>query len=700
MKSYSFNNKNYSEEEVIDQIKKVDDFILNSNYKKRLKRVLNGISLHSKNYTLNIEKIGETSATDGKNIWLTTPIYAIFLSKQKLYSMFVALAMHEMEHILSTDMSYSKIYMQNVYEKIFENLGYNKSQIDEISHYIHNAVEDGRIERRAANRTPGYAKILKWFRYLHWYNMPIEDLVDIENKDSKALSDTLWGICTLATIGKFPRNWELYYPNTSEETTLLNNCLKHINLAVSSEDSIVCYNECFKICEILKDYIGSKLPNVPDLSDLLKNIKSSNEINEGSAPEDGKSVGNNIDIRDNDTNNKNNSSGKGNNNDSDKENGENSKKNQDKNDKNDNNGDNTKNKDTGNKNENSNQSNFKSSDIKQHGINESERTAESDKEDAELNKLNDDAEEFGSKELSKSIDTNKKKNKEDEIKEYNPTCDTLSSLGEPRIKEDDYLLIYDNHPPKSLTKSQFVTDNGKKLNKNLKPLFLFKKNDYSYNRKRGIVDTRVLTKIKTKEIDVFKKKNKHNKPDIAVYSLIDASGSMSSSQKWKNAMDTASIIEIGLKSLAPLKIAAFSYGNRCILDVIKDFSDINSDSHVQYYRLKHRPSGCNRDGLSIRIATAELMKRPEKTKILIVTCDGFPSVYDNRLYMNGEQDVRAAVKAAIDNNIQVFGIFIDETGTNHFNTFKYMYGDKRSLYCKPEQLSVLIPRIIKNNLKR
>lgn len=626
---YVLNGVQYDKKSVAMRIKEVNDMVKKDNFEKRINRVLRVISSYSVQYNLKICDINEhdTSKTNGKTIWLTLPLEFIFLSKNKIYSAFVALAMHEMEHILSTNKDIAKQYREDVYQDIFYKLG--KNQSDHISHYIFNAVCDGRIERRAANRTKGYAKILKWFRFLFYYNRCIEEPSDNDDIYSKQLSDVLWAVCTIATFGKFPRNWEKFYDDNSEETILINNCIPYIEKAVASDMCQECADNCKEICYILKDYIISRLPTIPeDLLKLLEDIMSSAEINFGPSSvviEDGKAIDGNISIREN--------------------------SNDDKSD--------------------------------------NDKSIQKQREIIEK-----DIESFGENELDKRLKEDEKKN--DESQNFKPNSNDLAKLGETDINYLNYDIVYENYNHVKCVVAPHLQDIGKKLNKNLKPIFISQKKAYSYNRKKGLIDQNNLSKLSTKEPNIFKKKNKISTPEVAIYSLIDASGSMSG-KKWKSAMDTSSIIEIGLKDLVPLKIATFntsSYDTQ--IDVIKDFKDYRYDNFTQNYRLKHNPSGCNRDGLAIRIACSELMKRPEKTKILIVTCDGMPSAYCAS-YENGEEDVHNAIKEASKNGITTFGIYI---GKDKNAAFARMYGEQRTIFCTPEELSSIIPRIIKNNIKR
>lgn len=163
-------------------------------------------------------------------------------------------------------------------------------------------------------------------------------------------------------------------------------------------------------------------------------------------------------------------------------------------------------------------------------------------------------------------------------------------------------------------------------------------------------------------------------------------------------METASIIELGIAELAPLKIMTFCTWSGTVIDVIKDFNDSsNLKGYVEHFQLMQGPTGGNRDGFAIRIAGAELAKRPEKTKILIVISDGQPSDYC-RKYESGIEDVHNSILELNKRGIETFGIYI-ERDLGYMDRFRYMYGEKRSLVCSSNELPIILPRLIRQNLR-
>lgn len=677
----------------------VESEIKKRNFEKRIKNLLLVISSAAKKFNLKIGKVDETSKTDGKNIWLSLPFYGVDLPIEKIYSIFIALSMHEMEHVLSTNMDLAESYRNDVYRNLFNQLG--RGQSDDIAHYIFNSIEDGRIERRAANRTPGYAKCLKWFRYLHWYHQPI---LAEPSTDGQKLQSVLWALCTYATYGSFPRRWLKVYDKNSEETQLIMKCMHDIDEAVASDECKICLDHCYNICEILKDYILSHTVSTKELEELLKDIQSSEYSSspDGPAQDDGTSIDGNISVRKTrpqndkkDDSDKDESKGKGDDNSGEK--GE-AKKDADGKDEKGNG------KSSGNKGEKSDDNADGSANSKADSKERSdckEDTTDSfsfvfDEDDNGFEENDKFAEETGKKGLEKTIKDDKDEGaKKDDDGQVDKSI--IQDLGEADIENLLFEIVPNEKTTQRYRSPKSLEDAGKVLNRNLSPLFKFKKSAYSLNRRSGMVDINKLTKLATDETNIFKRKNINKTVDAAIYILIDASGSMHG-YKWTKAMDSSSVLELGIKDLMPFKIATFQTSSNLHtrISVIKDFDD-KPIGYTEKFRLNNGPNHGNRDGLAIRLATEELMKRPEELKILIVISDGEPSAYSRR-YESGVQDVMNAVKESRKRKIHTYGIYINGDREGRFERYKTMYGNN-ALNCSPQDLATVLPRVIRKEIR-
>lgn len=109
----------------------------------------------------------------------------------------------------------------------------------------------------------------------------------------------------------------------------------------------------------------------------------------------------------------------------------------------------------------------------------------------------------------------------------------------------------------------------------------------------------------------------------------------------------------------------------------------------------------NRDGYAIRIMTERLMKRSEKQKFIIVFSDGEPAAFD---YDNGIVDTHEAVIEARKKGIEIFNIFLSDTGLEQEQkkVFENIYGNRSIIapYIKelPEVLFPLLKKLLNQSL--
>lgn len=185
------------------------------------------------------------------------------------------------------------------------------------------------------------------------------------------------------------------------------------------------------------------------------------------------------------------------------------------------------------------------------------------------------------------------------------------------------------------------------------------------NMRSGLIDGRRLTRLARNDVRVFQKKGADKPGDTAVYILIDDSGSMEG-EKTEAAFCAAAVQEEGFKAHIPLKIVSFTTRTGIIHKVIKGW-DEQHPWNCCYNFLRHHDGiqYGNDDNYDIRIATQELLKRPEKNRILIVLSDGTPS---------DVEDTRKAIDEARKRGIKVAGIYfeIGEIGYDA-DDFKHMY---------------------------
>lgn len=214
------------------------------------------------------------------------------------------------------------------------------------------------------------------------------------------------------------------------------------------------------------------------------------------------------------------------------------------------------------------------------------------------------------------------------------------------------------------------------------------------NVRHGQIDARALWKLRCREDNFFEQRNKRNKSSVAIYLLIDNSGSMQNAQKSIAARYAAAIIEEAFAEFASCKIAMFASGADVTHWIIKEF-DKKERFNASFNSLNCvTPIGGNKDGYSIRIATEELRKRSERKKFLIVLSDGLPSDYPNA--DAGQEDVRQAVHAARKQQIEVIPIMF---GSKTFQSaslpaFQRMY-EKNIITSSVEHITEDLARLFK-----
>lgn len=270
-------------------------------------------------------------------------------------------------------------------------------------------------------------------------------------------------------------------------------------------------------------------------------------------------------------------------------------------------------------------------------------------------------------------------------------------------KGDHYTKFVENFPkvsPAPLSSDMMIKAN--RLHKSLEMILRGKRADQR-NQRKGTLDTRSLYKVGTNSQNIFYKKGKPMLADCAVFELIDNSGSMSGA-KFKFARLTAGALEIALHGFAKLKISLFNTNYpQTIHNTVKDFEDPEfHGKSIAAGSLKNssiNAGGGNKDGYSIRVATAELLKRPEKMKILLILSDGVPTDYKGGI-PEGIKDVKAAVAEAKKKGIIVVTFLIGSAREVESNKSQHinMYG-RSLLSCAPEQMLDQFVKLFKTLIK-
>lgn len=279
----------------------------------------------------------------------------------------------------------------------------------------------------------------------------------------------------------------------------------------------------------------------------------------------------------------------------------------------------------------------------------------------------------------------------------------------------------------------------------LKKIFQKAKQDKISGTKSGYLNTKALYKVGLQSSDIFYKKKADSDGDVAVYILLDGSGSMSgigyqvkaehkklidnnidsaTESKIAKAILSASIIVKALIEMnVPVKCCSFSserYSSypSVVMNEHKDWTSNKVDL------VKYQSRGNNRDGYAIRAAIADLSERPERHKLLIVLSDGCPACdlgntqYLNSRYcksdsslhdhyaksgiklVNGTDDTAKAIRESRAKGIKTFGMYIPgyNIRESELDSIKEMYGTDFATLSIAQEFPSIIVNIIKRIL--
>lgn len=214
--------------------------------------------------------------------------------------------------------------------------------------------------------------------------------------------------------------------------------------------------------------------------------------------------------------------------------------------------------------------------------------------------------------------------------------------------------------------------------------------------KKGRLDPGALWKIRIPDPGVFYRVDEPGSvPDMAVYLLVDCSGSM------RNGIGGISRMDAAKQATALLHEACLKLGiTHCVTGftdnmglTVRHYQAVNwnedDGSRIASLNSEHN----NRDGYSIRVAAEELKDRPEQKKLLIVLSDGLPDALEYRLREGVSiPDSALAVRQAERSGIGVIGIYFGPEG--YLDLARTIYN--HLVYVPAlEQLPAVLGRVLK-----
>ena len=666
---------------------------------KQLRFLASLLLPNGQKFKLRFNVDGETYTDMKYEISIGIPQYMIGRTKEEILVEAKWRLIHEVGHLLYTDNDAWNKFVDDFAAYMNQTHGISELIGKKFGHSIMNSLEDGREEHMSRLENPGHDAYITFGRGLWYFNNDIK-IVQPGTEDIRELEDTLFCLASLSTMGCFPKSYADVYSAKPELYDMMRNLKPLINKFVNTDSLPNAIPIAWTIVYQLEDWMVDIMKRIPE-PDMSKALDDSNKTaGAGGSTANGSYGSKGTPSTGVGTPN----TGSGTSNPA--------------------------NQPSGNT-DNSSSSNSQSGDAYE----EPEEGATNTGEGGKIQRFNDDDDSEYDTDMNEIVEEALREQMneivEDEFdKVQQATWDDLlngdnfqDEEDEGTINQEDIDAIrsyYNNMDPKKrgyddwavgfktetskyrpLEATADVKLEAKKLNKEFQKIFLNKAGFDSKNRKRGILNTNDLYKLKTRDYNIFEKKGNPKDTDYVFYILVDGSGSMGG-QKFIKALRACSLLEESLKGIAPVKIVMFDYsGQKVRHRVIKDYKESDKGNKSWAFANHEYAGGANMDGFSIRVAGKELAKRSEKRKILFTLSDGQPAGPSGYYGDRGENDVSEAVMEVRNSGISVFNIFFASSKAEreeNIPSFKYMYRNKGIIACSPDKIGSELLRIVKKEL--
>lgn len=692
--------------------------------------------------------MGGSSYTNWEEIVVGVPRYFWGMPNELVFSALKALTGHETEHVRSSDQDVFLKFQEKVAEdftkKVYEaGCSISPYNLDaagkKLGAHLLNSTEDGRIEKILINRMRGYKKHIQFLNAVIWENQPA--------LGQDPVTEFLYSITSMCVTGLKMKNWERIYGGTKQDK-LLNEVRELIIEAINQRTPEDCAEVTFQIYEKIAPYVAEEYvkdldaleplmdsPNfvgfggrnnedneTPDLTDsshlVPENGTPQEEQEEGGSEsqqdvdskqqegkgshnqkssqrqnqeqrEEGDTTGSGAGENEKGEGKENQTSSSGSENE-DMEDGEDSDpQNEQSKDKNGSESGENNNNDAGDDLTSDYEEKRKEEQLVEEFLRQAERTLQSE--------LKSDMEQVKDEEARIKKEEERRKRESGDLSERELKDLILGS------KVNGFALYHAEVHETDLP--QEIANEGKKLKRKLRQILLDKQGYTRRYQRRGFLDVNSLWRIGTDNYDVFVKKGNPDKSSYVVNILVDNSGSMNDSvtyrrTKFDYAKASCAILEEGLKGIVPFRISFFctdDWGSDIVHGVISDFGD--NDSFNRTWGADIQPMGANADSYSIRVATKELLKRPEDKKILFVLSDGLPVLYDSteEAIIAVQNAVRDARKAGIIVIAICFGSEAHLQRTRDSYQRMYQHG---IVMTSPENVPMMLAKVLASEINR
>lgn len=543
----------------------------------------------------------------------------------------------------------------------------------QFGHFVANSLEDGRIENIRSQKYKTFPKYMKKFRGERWLKGGIETWPEYPELDAVGrLSIKLNQVLTLATMQKFEKGFIKRYGGTPLESDV-RAMIPHIRAAVASPNCRGCMKEAIAIGDMLGDDLieASKLDEFEQLlQQLASEAMSEMDRQENDSSSDEETGDGSV------------SEGFGKSELEDDQPSDGSQ-------------------------ENASDSQQESGQHEDHdGESESASSENGESTQPESSQDGDDAEDDDESEVAGEIAdsteiTAEQEEAQREVKRAEKAQKSAKKVGKPVPKAKPDPIDY--YPDISFSEEQrdYIPDAvlpvqynnmAQAFRREIRKILQKRKTPVMRGMRSGTVDGSQIVNLIFSDTRIFRQQKEEKPADAAIYILQDNSGSMGDSPDSSRAFCSAAaaIVEEGFRGVCPVKIAAFDECGEVRHKIVKDFDENAEGVSFSWSFFQHETCGCsNFDAYSIRVATREILSRPESQKVLLIASDGLPCC--------PESEVKKAVDEARADGIITIGLYLsDEEAPEEFS---YMYG-AGCLETAPENLCTELPRVIKNAVFR
>lgn len=193
----------------------------------------------------------------------------------------------------------------------------------------------------------------------------------------------------------------------------------------------------------------------------------------------------------------------------------------------------------------------------------------------------------------------------------------------------------------------------------------------------GRLDSRRLHRVALADTRVFRRRQIHDTPHLAVHILVDCSLSMAAADRLVDAADLAAwfVAEFERHRIQVELALHRVLQNRVSILLLKSFGARWSGRSARVLR-RIRARGDNREAITLEWAVRRLLRRPARRRLLVHLTDG--ELGDE------ESDVRQALRQAARRRVEVLAVLVGATGPS-------LYPD--AFPASPEGLTRLLRRL-------